>query len=255
MCDHHPTFTRRKALHLLSTAGFMGVGSMMMGINACESTDESPTPDPGTTPTATPEPTPGPTPSTCTEIPSETAGPYPDKTGMVDDEVWYRQDITEGKTGVPLTLVLTVVDVSDKCAFVKDATVEIWHCDAAGLYSEYSQPGYDGTGTTFLRGLQVTGSAGQVTFKTVYPGWYQGRVTHIHAQVYVNGTVVKVTQFAFPENITKQVYSVAPYASKGQNSLTNSSDNVFSDGTTYEMLSVTGSTSAGYVASLTVGLK
>lgn len=253
MCDNHPTFTRRKALNLLGTAGFFGIGSMMMGIHACESTDESPTPDPGTT--GTPETTPGPTPSTCTEIPSETAGPYPDSTGMVDDPEYYRQDITEGKSGVPLTLILTVVDVSDKCAFVEDATVEIWHCDASGFYSEYSQPGYNGTGTTFLRGLQVSSASGQVTFKTIYPGWYQGRATHIHAQIYVNGSVVKVTQFAFPENITQEVYKVSPYSSKGQNSLTNASDNVFSDGTSYEMLTLSGSTSAGYVASIVVGLK
>lgn len=132
---------------------------------------------------------------------------------------------------------------------------QIWQCDATGYYSEYSQPGYDGTGQTYLRGTQVSDANGQVTFTTIYPGWYQGRVTHIHVKVSYGGTSIKVTQLAFPEATTQLVYStVAPYNTKGQNSITNTTDNVFSDGTSTEMVTLTGNTTTGYTAALTIGV-
>lgn len=191
----------------------------------------------------------------CKTIPEETAGPYPDKTGMLDDPAFYRQDVTEGKEGLPLTVELVVVDVNDSCAPVAGAVVEIWHCDADGNYSEYTQPGYDGTGETFLRGLQTADANGKVTFTTIYPGWYAGRVTHIHFDIYVNKNVVKTSQMAFPETITAEVYSqVSPYTAKGQNPTTNATDNIFSDGTSLQMASLSGDTTNGYKATLTVGV-
>ncbi len=191
----------------------------------------------------------------CKTIPEETAGPYPDKTGMLDDPAFYRQDVTEGKEGLPLTVELVVVDVNDSCAPVSGAVVEIWHCDADGNYSEYTQPGYDGTGETFLRGLQTADANGKVTFTTIYPGWYAGRVTHIHFDIYVNKNVVKTSQMAFPETITAEVYSqVSPYTAKGQNPTTNATDNIFSDGTSLQMASLSGDTTNGYKATLTVGV-
>src|SRR5207253_77450 len=113
-----------------------------------------------------------------------------------------RRDVREGRDGLPLTLVLTVVNTKSNCAPLTGAAVEIWQCDAGGHYSEYSQPGYNGTGQTFLRGLQVTDANGQVTFQTIYPGWYAGRATHIHVEVFVNGSTVKTTQVAFPEDVS-----------------------------------------------------
>src|SRR4029079_18908518 len=94
-------------------------------------------------------------------------------------------------------------------------------CDASGNYSEYSQPGYDGTGKTFLRGLQTADANGQVTFTTIYPGWYAGRATHIHFEVFRGSSLVKTTQIAFPEDVTRAVYATSVYASKGQSSTTN----------------------------------
>jgi len=126
--------------------------------------------------------------------------------------------------------------------------------DAAGNYSEYAQPGYNGTGQTFLRGLQNTNANGQVTFMTVYPGWYQGRATHIHVDVNVNGARVKSTQIAFPEDVTRQVYASGVYSSKGQNPTAITSDMVFSAGTSTELASLSGSVAGGYTASLTVGV-
>ena len=114
--------------------------------------------------------------------------------------------------------------------------------------------GYDGTGQTFLRGVQAADSSGRVTFRTIYPGWYMGRATHIHVQVFVNGAVVKTTQIAFPESVSSSVYRTGVYASKGQNSTSNASDNVFSDSTQPELATLTGDTTSGYTATLTIGV-
>jgi protocatechuate 3,4-dioxygenase beta subunit len=188
------------------------------------------------------------------EAASETRGPYPDRLGMIGNQAFYRQDIREGRSGTALTVQLTIVDVRSNCAPVTGAAVEIWQCDADGHYSEYAQPGYNGTGQTFLRGLQVTNVGGQVSFLTVYPGWYQGRATHIHVDVNVGGRLVKSTQIAFPEDVTRDVYSSGAYAAKGQNPTTNARDNVFSDGTSTEMATLSGSPANGYTATLTIGV-
>src|SRR5206468_1540403 len=192
--------------------------------------------------------------SSCAVTPEETAGPYPDRLGMVSNAAFFRQDITEGRSGLPLLLAINVVNVKNSCSAVANANVEIWQCDAAGNYSEYSQPGYNGTGQTFLRGLQATDGTGAATFRTIYPGWYMGRATHIHVQVFVNGTVVKTTQIAFPEDVSSAVYRTGVYASHGQNSTTNTGDNVFADGTQYEMATLTGDATNGYTAALTIGI-
>ena len=188
------------------------------------------------------------------EAATETRGPYPDQVGMINNQAFYRQDIREGRSGTSLTVTFTVVNTRNACAPVSNAAVEIWQCDADGHYSEYAQGNYDGRGQTFLRGLQLTNGTGQCTFVTIYPGWYQGRATHIHVDVTVNGQRVKSTQMAFPEEVSAQVYAQGVYASKGQNSTTNARDNVFSDGTSTEMASVSGSPAAGYTATLQVGV-
>jgi protocatechuate 3,4-dioxygenase beta subunit len=232
------TFNRREALGLLGAASAAAAA-------ACGSSPTTPTST--TSGSSTGGTT---TSSACAVSPDETAGPYPDRTGMASNSAFYRQDITEGKSGLPLTLALTIVNVRNSCAPVANANVEIWQCDAVGTYSEYGSA----AGQTFLRGLQTTNANGAVTFRTVYPGWYMGRATHIHLQVYLNGAVVKTTQVAFPETISSAVYRTGVYASHGQNSTTNSSDNVFSDGTDHELATLSGDTSSGYTATLTVGI-
>jgi protocatechuate 3,4-dioxygenase beta subunit len=192
--------------------------------------------------------------SDCHIIPEETAGPYPDKIGMLANPDYFRSDITEGKSGLPLALTLTISNTNSACAPLANADVEIWHCDADGNYSEYTQPGYDGTGETFLRGVQTTDANGEVTFTTIYPGWYQGRVTHIHFQVYVSGKLVKTSQLAFEDETTTAIYKTGVYATKGQNSITTASDMVFSDDDEYQIASLTGNTTSGYKATLAVGV-
>jgi protocatechuate 3,4-dioxygenase beta subunit len=229
--------TRREAL------GALGATGMAVALGCGEGSPTSPT----TTTTTTTTTTAGGS-STCAVIPSETEGPYPSNSLLL------RRDITEGKAGLPLTVQLMVVNVNSSCTPVPGATVEIWHCDASGYYSEYSQPGYDGRSATYLRGAQTTDSTGVVTFTSIYPGWYSGRATHIHVEVYVNGVSVKTTQLAFPESVTSAVYGTGVYTSKGQNPTGNDGDNVFSDGHTLELATLTGDITNGYTAALQIGI-
>jgi protocatechuate 3,4-dioxygenase beta subunit len=190
----------------------------------------------------------------CAVAASETQGPYPDTTGMLNNPAFFRQDVTEGRSGVPVMLALTIVNAAAGCAPLSNANVEIWQCDAEGHYSEYAQPGYNGTGQTFLRGLQTTDANGRATFRTIYPGWYQGRATHIHVEVFVNGRSVKVTQIAFPESVSAQVYRTSVYATRGQNPTSNASDMVFSDGTSTELATLTGDAASGLTATIALGV-
>lgn len=199
----------------------------------------------------------GGTANSCTLIPQETEGPYP-LTAVLSNSAMVRADITEGKTGVPLTLVLNLVDVNNECAPVTNATVYVWHCDKDGVYSGYSQPGANTVGQTFCRGIQDADSDGMVLFETIYPGWYSGRITHIHFQVFLfsSSTATATSQLAFPEEITRAVYNSTLYAEHGQNTSVSgfSSDGIFRDGVTYQLAEVTGDVENGYVATLQVGI-
>ncbi len=193
--------------------------------------------------TTTPAPTTG-TSSACAVTPSETIGPYPSLTDLI------RSDIREGKSGTTLTLTITVVNTNASCSPVSGANVEIWQCDAAGNYSQYGTQ----TAQTYLRGIQTTNANGEVTFTTVYPGWYQGRATHIHVEVVRNGSSVKVTQIAFPESANAEVYATGVYASRGSNPTSNSRDGIFADSLASEMAAVTGNAASGYTATFRVGI-
>ncbi len=161
-----------------------------------------------------------------------------------------RSDIRENRTGVPLNLAIKVVNVNNGCAPVSGANVEIWHCDVAGNYSEYGSQ----TAQTYLRGIQTTDASGQVNFTTIYPGWYQGRATHIHIEVKVNSRSVKVTQIAFPESINNTVYASSVYSSRGSNPMSNLSDGIFADSLAGELVTPVGDPSGGYSASCQVGI-
>ncbi len=211
-------------------------------------TSPSPTTTSATTTTTTTIPTPTAGAAACVVSPTETVGPYPSLIDLI------RSDIREGSAGIPLVLVLTVVNVNNTCSPVANASVEIWQCDAGGHYSQYSQGGYDGRAQTFLRGIQTTDSAGRVTFTTVYPGWYAGRATHIHIEVTVNGRSIKVTQLAFPDSVNAQVYGTGVYASRGKNPTSNISDMVFSDSLSSEMAVISGDTASGFMGTYTVGI-
>jgi protocatechuate 3,4-dioxygenase beta subunit len=208
---------RRQALAALGA----GVGAAMAACSGSPTAADTATTSTGATPTGTGS-------GACVISPTEKRGPYPGTAGMINNAAFFRRDITDGRSGLPLTLALTVVDVNNACAAVSGVQVEAWQCDAGGTSSEYGA----GAGQTFLRGVQTTDANGQVTFTTIYPGWYAGRATHIHVDVYRSGAIVKSTQIAFPEDVTRTVYATGVYASHGQNSTTNAGDMVFSDGTT-----------------------
>ena len=229
--------SRRRALSLLGAAGAALSG-------ACGGdTPTSPTATSSTASTTTTTATTSAT-GTCAVSPTETVGPYPSLSQFV------RSDIREDRPGLPLNLTITVVNANSACAPVAGASVEIWQCDVAGEYSQYGHSRQQ----TFLRGIQTTNANGQVTFLTVYPGWYQGRATHIHVEVTANGRSAKVTQIAFPEDVNAEVYRSGAYASRGLNPTSNSRDGIFADSLSQEMATISGNTTSGYNATFQVGI-
>jgi protocatechuate 3,4-dioxygenase beta subunit len=234
----------------------VGVAAVPVLVEACSKDNTSSSSSTSSSSTSSDSTSTASTTTTCTAAPEETAGPYPyDLSG---DSAIYRTDITEGKTGIPLSLTLTVVNSNDSCAVLTNSRVDIWHCDKDGYYSEYDEPGYlgteDNTGKTFLRGIQLTDSNGQVKFTTIYPGWYTGRVTHIHLEIYVNSVLKLTTQLCFPDSLNTTVYATSLYSAHGQNSITNSSDQVFSDGYSTELVTISGDITNGYTATFKVGV-
>ncbi|MGW0175055.1 dioxygenase family protein [Rhodococcus sp. NPDC003322] len=244
---------RRSALKFLAVAGTTAASSNLLDLFGSGSSDLTS----GSDDTTTTTPDDG---SGCGAADDTTAGPYPDKVGMMADEKYYRRDITEGlyPAAVPLAMTVIVTDASTECSPLEGYTVEIWHCDPSGHYSEYAgQPGgYNGTGTTYLRGFQITDAQGAVTFDTVYPGWYSGRTTHIHFKVHKDGnTVKKTTQAAFDETTNGLVNHSAGYP--GTNPTTNATDQVFAkegDGVADNLATVMGDLASGFTASWRIGV-
>lgn len=202
----------------------------------------------------------------CTEIPEETNGPYPADgsqrgvTNVLSNSAVVRRDITsdfdgsDTQPGVPLTLTINVEDVGDGCAVLEGAAVYIWQCNASGEYSVYG----NNSAYTYLRGVQIADSSGQVTFKTIYPGRYTGRATHIHVEVYADdsfNTLLKTSQFAFDDDVNDTVYATSAYSkSAATRETTNDEDDIFNDGYADELLSLSGNVNDGYTATITMGV-
>jgi protocatechuate 3,4-dioxygenase beta subunit len=176
----------------------------------------------------------------CAVAPSETEGPFPTHSPLS----YNRSDIRDGRSGYELTAKITIGNVNNGCAGLAGAMVDIWHCDAQGNYSEYG----GSQSVHFLRGRQVTDANGLVTFTSIFPGWYNGRATHIHVHIYdSSGKSLKVTQIAFPEGAGSAVAIVNGY-DKGMSGYTsNANDNVFSDDRSgAEIATVSGSIADGF---------
>lgn len=151
--------------------------------------------------------------------PSVTEGPYYKAGDFV------RSDITEGQAGLPMTLTLTVVDTN--CQPVPNARVDIWHANAQGQYSGVTDPKEgcaDCGDKTFLRGTQTTNDQGQVTFQTIFPGWYPGRTVHIHVKIWENGSEVLTTQLFVTKADADTAFATAGY--KGEQNTTNEQDRI-----------------------------
>jgi protocatechuate 3,4-dioxygenase beta subunit len=129
--------------------------------------------------------------------------------------------------------------------------VDIWHADAAGIYSGFG----DGAGNrTFMRGIQRTNAKGLATFRTVYPGWYQGRTVHIHVKVHLGGNVVHTGQLYFPDSVTDAVYRKSPYTSRPNRTTRNADDSIYRNGGRRSQVKVRKNAAGIYVATITMGV-
>ncbi len=276
---------RRQALGWLSLAlGGSGLGLMGCGGGAADEASSATantsttSANTGTTSTTTTTTTStSSTVSSCSLVAEETAGPYPGDgsntangsvanalalSGIVRSDIRTSVGSASGTAdGVPLTVIIRLVNVNQSCADLSGYAIYLWHCDALGRYSMYSS---GLTGENHLRGVQATDSSGQATFQTIYPGCYSGRMPHMHFEVYRSTTTatsfsnkLRTSQLAFPNAISSAVYngdsrystSIANFAR-----ISFATDNVFSDGTSTEMTTVTGNLTDGYTATITVGI-
>jgi protocatechuate 3,4-dioxygenase beta subunit len=196
----------------------------------------------------------------CVAQPQQTEGPY-----FVDRQLARRDirvDPSSGQVsaGVPLQLrlVLSRVTAAGACALLPGAQVDIWHCDAAGIYSAVRDRRTDSRGRKFLRGYQLSDAAGEVRFVTIYPGWYPGRAVHIHFKVRVpaaNGRVDEFTsQLYFDDALTDRVHREPAYAANRGQRLLNERDMVFREGGTRLILPIA-KAGDGYHATFSVAMR
>jgi protocatechuate 3,4-dioxygenase beta subunit len=264
---------RRQTLRWL-LAGASALPIIGCGGGSSDAATTTTTTTPATTTTTTPTTT---TPTgSCSVIPEETGGPYPadgtnsntsgivnvlTQSGVVRSDIRSSFNGASGTAaGVPLTIKLQLVNVNGSCATLEGFAVYLWHCDRDGNYSLYSS---GVTTQNYLRGVQVGDSSGNLSFTSIYPGCYSGRVPHVHFEVYRTLTAatsasnrLKTSQFAFPDAASNAVYATTGYSASVRNmaQISLATDNVFSDGYSLQLASVTGNVTDGYVATLTVGV-
>jgi protocatechuate 3,4-dioxygenase beta subunit len=190
----------------------------------------------------------------CILTPQAEEGPF------YSDPKLVRVDITEGRPGIPLTLRLRVIEAGP-CTAIRGARVDIWHCDAQGLYSAF--PGQsdahniDATGQTFLRGTQLTDEAGWTSFNTIYPGWYDGRTTHVHFKVFLDDKNVLTGQTFLPDALNEFIYTNVPaYKDRArQRAILNANDMVVArDDPEHRAFCAVKEERDRYVATLTLGV-
>lgn len=191
----------------------------------------------------------------CTLIPQETAGPYP--LDLSGNSAMFRQDIRENQAGVRLDLKLKIIGAAN-CLPMQNRRVDVWHCSALGYYSGYTTSGQNGSqnhvGETWLRGIQMTDANGEVTFTTIFPGWYNGRIIHIHFQIFLSSVLQTTSQLTFPVAAKNALLAAhLPYSNYGPDPTSLTSDNVFSDGYALQMATLTPNpTTGGYDSYLEV---
>lgn len=199
--------------------------------------------------------------TTCVLDPNVTKGPY-----WVDEKL-DRSDVRSDtnnvaspnpRPGLPLELAITVYAYSGgSCTPLADAQVDIWHCDATGLYSDTAANGT--VGQNFLRGYQVTDAGGAATFTTIYPGWYSGRTVHIHVKVRIfdagqNTTTEATTQLFFDDSVTDGVFSTAaPYSTRLTRDTRNAADSIYG-GHSELLVKLDGDAVAGFTATIGLGV-
>lgn len=164
----------------------------------------------------------------CVLFPQAVEGPY------YFDPKLERADISEGRPGQPMKLALRIIE-SGPCTPIYGARVDVWHCDAGGIYSGYARQGDERdvstVGQSYLRGTQTTDADGRVTFNTIYPGWYPGRTPHIHIKVFLSDKTLVTGQVYFPDDVTEKIYTThAQYNNRPIPDTTNKTDFIFREG-------------------------
>jgi protocatechuate 3,4-dioxygenase beta subunit len=246
--------TRREAIILLGAAGASLIAGCSSGASSAAAANQSSDASNPQTANATS----GGAPQACVVRPAQTEGPY-----FVDEKLNradIRSDPSDGsvKPGTPLELTFNVSQLAKgACAPLAGAVVDVWHCDALGVYSDVNDPSFDTRGKKYLRGYQVTNAAGQAKFTTIYPGWYVGRTVHIHFTLRTNPGAAAAHQFTsqlyFDDAVNDKVFSQPPYNSKGQRKERNESDGIFRSGGSQLILPVTAAGS-GYAGTFDVAL-
>jgi protocatechuate 3,4-dioxygenase beta subunit len=191
--------------------------------------------------------------------PAQTLGPYFVDEGLERADIRTDPATGELSEGAPLDLAFVVSQIGQSgCAPLAGARVEIWQCDAAGVYSDVKDPNFDTTGRKFLRGHQLTDAQGKVRFTTIYPGWYPGRTVHIHFKIHGESAPGRGYDFAsqlyFDDAITDRVHAAAPYAARGPRSTRNADDRIYQSGGRQLTVPVTAQGS-GYATNFDIGLK
>lgn len=195
----------------------------------------------------------------CVARPEQTEGPY------FVDEALQRSDIRSdpgsGKVsdGVPLQLRVVVAQFgASGCAPLPQAQVDLWHCDALGVYSDVQDASFDTTGQRFLRGYQRTDAQGEARFTTIFPGWYPGRTVHVHFKVRTSAASGRryefTSQWYFDDALIDRIHTMAPYASKGSRRTRNRDDRIFRRGGEQLLLTPAAMT-GGYAATFALGLQ
>ena len=196
--------------------------------------------------------------STCVLTASLTEGPF-----FVDEKL-NRSDIrTDPVTGavsagIPLALTFNVSRVANSaCTPLTGAYLDVWHCDAAGVYSDVS-----GSSRKFLRGYQITDGSGVAAFTTIYPGWYSGRAVHIHFKLRLYAGATKTyeftSQFFFDDSLTDSVFTQNPYSTRGTRNTRNANDGIYNSLSATERAGLTlqtSKTSDGYAGVISLGVK
>jgi protocatechuate 3,4-dioxygenase beta subunit len=260
---HNDDRQRGRILSRRDVLKYLGVSGAAL-LAACQLPVDDPTQISSITPTPKPTIPPIPTPTsgsgtvalpTCVVRPELTEGPYYVDADFNRSDI--RSDPVTGtvKEGSLLTISFIVSQVTEiECVPLEGAKVEIWHCDAEGIYSGVSDPGFDTTAQKFLRGYQVTNAAGQASFITIYPGWYPGRTVHVHFKIHFddpNQSTVFTSQLFFDDALSDQVFSQPPYSNRGQRSTLNASDRIYNN---QLLLNVT-PTNEGNAGTFDIGLQ
>lgn len=195
----------------------------------------------------------------CVVRPEQTEGPY-----FVDEKL-NRSDIRVDPTdksikpGVPLRLEFQVSRIAGAaCTPLSGAMVDVWHCDAAGVYSDVRDSQFDSRGKKFLRGYQQTNANGNTEFLTIYPGWYEGRAVHIHFKIRSTAQGARAQEFTsqlyFDESVNDQIFKQAPYNTKRGRRVMNDTDSLFRRGGR-ELLVTPAKNTQGYTAKFDIGLQ